>query len=314
MDKKVTSVTDQVQLFPIEDQSDYIEEFIRPEYDLSMDSTITSSFPAYEYYLMSTDHSGYTVTCFLSDLKLFTRFIGEDTPLGRIQPKDITAWLNFLKLGSNRTPAPKTMARRVTFLKNYFAWLSEDEVLKDNPAASIVLTRPLPPLPEMLSDEEVDRLVVAASLDNRCHCLVTLLLNAGLKKEEVKAIHITHIDVTNPSLPVVSVQFSDRSKQHRERKLALPSEFTEIYKRYIFEYHPKEFLFECTDRNLNYILAKAVTQSGIEKKVTLQLLRDTYAVRQIRSGVTFEALRERLGLSEEAWRESQEKYKKLAFS
>jgi integrase/recombinase XerD len=47
--------------------------------------------------------------------------------------------------------------------------------------------------------------------------------------------------------------------------------------------------------------------------VTLQLLRDIFAVRQLRAGVPMDALREKLGLSEEAWYEIAEKYRKLAF-
>jgi integrase/recombinase XerD len=72
-------------------------------------------------------------------------------------------------------------------------------------------------------------------------------------------------------------------------------------------------LFSCTDRNLNYILAKAVKTADIKKRVTLQLLRDTFAVQQLRADVTPEALREKLGLSDEAWLESREKYRRLAF-
>jgi integrase/recombinase XerD len=56
-----------------------------------------------------------------------------------------------------------------------------------------------------------------------------------------------------------------------------------------------------------------VKEAGIEKRVTLQLLRDTFAVQQLRMGVTFDALREKLGLSEEAWLETKEKYRRLAF-
>jgi integrase/recombinase XerD len=56
-----------------------------------------------------------------------------------------------------------------------------------------------------------------------------------------------------------------------------------------------------------------VKLAGIKKRVTLQLLRDTFAVQQLRASVPFETLREKLGLSDEAWMESREKYRRLAF-
>ncbi len=87
-----------------------------------------------------------------------------------------------------------------------------------------------------------------------------------------------------------------------------------ILKKYQEKYHPTDELFVCTDRNLNYILARVVQAAGIKKRVTLQLLRDTFAVRQLKAGVPPEVLREKLGLSDEAWLESREKYRRLAFS
>src|SRR5258708_38151148 len=123
-----------------------------------------------------------------------------------------------------------------------------------------------------------------------------------------------HIDLSNPQVPTVMVHFAaSTGKQHRERKLALPSEFTTIFKQYVQKYHPTKEVFECTDRNLNYIVAKAVKAADIKKRVTLQLLRDTFAVQQLQSGITPEVLREKLGLSDEAWLESREKYRRLAF-
>jgi hypothetical protein len=43
------------------------------------------------------------------------------------------------------------------------------------------------------------------------------------------------------------------------------------------------------------------------------LLRDCYAVRQLRAGVSLDDLREKLGLADETWAEVQIKYRKLAF-
>jgi integrase/recombinase XerD len=206
------------------------------------------------------------------------------------------------------------MARRVTFLKNFFSWLAREQVIREDPSASLVLERPLPPLPELLFADEVQRLLDAAAEDPRCHCLVYLVLYAGLKKEEVMTLKVHHVDLSDPRAPAITVHFpASTGKQHRERRLALPAEFTQIFKAYQARYKPTNELFPCTDRNLNYILARAVQAAGIKKRVTLQLLRDIFAVQQLRSGVTLDALREKLGLSEEAWLESKEKYRRLAF-
>ncbi|MBX5449961.1 tyrosine-type recombinase/integrase [Thermogemmatispora sp.] len=284
---------------------------------LTEQSSLAACALPYQQELKLRGKSNYTITCFLSDLKMFTEFMGPETPVGRITKEDLVDWLMKLKFGNkDHTPAPKTMARRVTFLKNFFSWLAREGVIREDPSASLILERPLPPLPELLFEEEIERLLKAAADDARCLCLIYLTLHAGLKKEEIMILKPEHIDLSDPQRPLVNVHFPPSTgKQHRERSLALPPEFTDIVREYLrkYQHQPGETLFNCTDRNLNYILARAVKAAGIKKRVTLQLLRDTFAVRQLRAGVSFETLRERLGLSDEAWLESREKYRRLAF-
>lgn len=282
---------------------------------LTDQSSLAACALPYQQELQLRGKSNYTVTCFLSDLKMLTDFLGQDIPIGRITKEKLTDWLMKLKFGAKgHTPAPKTMARRVTFLKNFFSWLTSTGVIREDPSASLALERPLPPLPELLYEDEVQRLLAAAAEDARAHSLVYLVLFGGLKKEEVMGLKINHVDLSDPRSPIVTIHFpAAASKSHRERRVALPSAFTSIFNAYVERYHPQEVVFDCTDRNLNYILARSVKAAGINKRVTLQILRDTFAVRQLKDGVAPDALREKLGLSDEAWIESREKYRRLAF-
>ena len=283
---------------------------------LTDQSSISACFIPYQQELQLRGKSDYTITCFLSDLRMLSEFVGRDTPVGRISKEQLIDWQVKLKFGkgNDNLPAPKTMARRLTFLKNFFSWLAREGVIREDPSVSLTMARPLPPLPQLLFDDEVQRLLASAADDPRAHCLISLVLHAGLKKEEVMGLKVDQIDLSNPQDPCITVHFeAATNKQHRERRLALPAEFTAILKKYQAKYHPVSELFDCTDRNLNYVLARAVKAAGIKKRVTLQLLRDTYAVQQFRNGVPPESVREKLGLSDEAWLESREKYRRLAF-
>jgi integrase/recombinase XerD len=277
------------------------------------ETTLGACALPYQDHLRRTDHSRYTITCFLSDLRMLTDFLGRSTLARDLTQDRLRSWLEHLRHGRDAPPAPKTMARRVTFLKNFFGWLQSVGALERDPTERIALTRPAPPLPELLYEDEVARIEAAAADDVRCQTLVTLLLATGLKKEEVMGLTVGHVDLSDPEHPAIEVRFPGQAKRRRERRMELPAAWTAIYQRYLRRYQPQERVFACTDRNLNYVLASAVKRAGIEKRVTLQLLRDIYAVRQLRAGVPFETLRERLGLSEEAWYETAEKYRKLAF-
>ncbi len=279
----------------------------------SSDTALGACALPYQDHLRRTDHSPYTITCFLSDLRMLTEFLGYATPARDVTQERLGAWLEHLRHGRDTRPAPKTMARRITFLKNFFGWLQEIGALERNPTERIALARPAPPLPELLFEDEVARIEAAAAQDVRCHALVLLLLSTGLKKEEVMGLTPGNVDLSDPEHPAIEVRFPGQAKRWRERRMELPAAWTEVYQRYAQRYQPQERVFTCTDRNLNYVLASAVRRAGIQKRVTLQLLRDIYAVRQLRAGVSLDTLRERLGLSEEAWYETAEKYRKLAF-
>src|SRR5436189_6287225 len=113
---------------------------------LTDQSSLAGCAIPYQQELLLRGKSNYTVTCFLSDLKMFSRFIGQDTPVGRITKEQLTDWLMKLKFGNKgQTPAPKTMARRVIFLRNFFSWLAREGIIREDPSASLVLERPLPP-------------------------------------------------------------------------------------------------------------------------------------------------------------------------
>ncbi len=292
--------------------SEHDDDIIRPP-ALTSTSTLGACALPYDRFLRRTDHSKNTVTCFLSDLHMLTGYLGHAALLRDIDKAQLDSWLTYLRHDRGERPAPKTMARRVTFLKNFFGWLAAEGVIGVDPTQQIALTRPAPPLPELLFEDEIVRLEKAAAEDVRCAVLVGLLVYAGLKKEELMRLRPRDVDLSEPESPAVEVHFPGEAKRRRERRLQLPAAWAETYLQYAEHYQPQEHVFECTDRNLNYVLDAAVRRAGLERRVTLQLLRDVYAVRQLRAGVPMDALREKLGLSEEAWYETAEKYRKLAF-
>jgi integrase/recombinase XerD len=88
--------------------------------------------------------------------------------------------------------------------------------------------------------------------------------------------------------------------------------FTAVYKQYIREYRPKEYLFECTPRNLEYVLADLAERADIKGGISFEQLRWTCAVRDYRRGMPADHLRQKLGLSMISWRETLPKIQRLA--
>ena len=80
---------------------------------------------------------------------------------------------------------------------------------------------------------------------------------------------------------------------------------------YIAEYQPTSNIFECTPRNLEYVLADAANEAKIANGVSFEALRWTCAIRDFRDGLEDEKHRYKMGLSKVTWRETVIKMEKL---
>jgi site-specific recombinase XerD len=69
-----------------------------------------------------------------------------------------------------------------------------EKVLDKNPAQGIRAPRVTAPLPNLLFDNECERLLTVASKDPRTYLLVLLLLETGLKKAELLELQTTDFD------------------------------------------------------------------------------------------------------------------------
>jgi site-specific recombinase XerD len=187
------------------------------------DSTVIQTLPAYHAYLRSEDYSKYTPNDFTSDVRKFGLFV-KDKRLRDIRTLDIHQWIGELR----KVLRENTVSRKVSAITNYFNWLEREKILPGNPAASIRPQKVISPLPDILFEEECQRLLRAASHDPRSYFLVLLLLETGLKKEELFALRLTHFDFSNAYAPELWVKHTGK-KVKKDRKLKLPHEIVAVF-------------------------------------------------------------------------------------
>jgi site-specific recombinase XerD len=278
------------------------------------DKTVVQTLPAYYTYLMNGGFSKYTPDDFTGDVKKFGVFAKEKA-IKDITTRDIQAWISFLK-----TPSPKgeglrakTVSRKLTALSNYFQWLVGSGMLDDkaNPMLPIANSRITSPLPEILFEEECQRLLTTASADPRTYVLIWLFLETGLKLEELLALKVSHFDFSNKYAPEMTVKHTGK-KEKKSRKLKLPMEITPVFHDYVAAYKVDDSLFPYTQRFLRYLITETAEKAGVKKRVSAQILRDTCAVRQLKRGEGIERVLLRLGLSETTWEDAKIKYEKLS--
>jgi integrase/recombinase XerD len=289
---------------------------------LSPQTPLSAAIGVWESHMQQAGLSENTVKAFAGDLRLYGRFAGMGQPIGEVHTPRLNEFLGWLEHDRGVPCSPKSYARRVTSLKAFFKWLFDSGVLAHDPAAAVLQRSVSSPLPEILTPAEVEAALAAAAqirqpadgrrADARPALLVSLVLQTGIKKSEVMAIGPNHIDLAGPAGPGLYIRYANPRQRHKERKLPLDPAWPAILAEYRDQYQPRERLFECTARNLEYVLADLGRLAGVAKPLSFETLRWTCAVRDHVAGLAPETLRLKLGLSKITWRETEEKLVRLS--
>jgi integrase/recombinase XerD len=286
---------------------------------LTADSSLNAAMKRFDEHMVQQDYAENTVKSFLGDLRILKRYLEGSPPIGQISTKTLQDFLHWLQHERGKPCSPKSYARRLTTLKVFFSWLADEGILSKDPAAPLTHKPVQVPLPRVLYDDHVEevlrvtrRMMGGEKPDPRPHLLVTLLLHTGIKKRECMNIKLSHIDTSDSAGPVVHIRYDKPRKQYKERRLRLPADWARTLVQYRKVYEPDEFLFPCTARNLEYVLADVAKQADLPDGLSFEMLRWTCALRDYGARMEPDRLRRKLGLSKMSWKETEPKIVRLA--
>jgi integrase/recombinase XerD len=289
------------------------------EHALTRHSSLGDAIPPFLDHLRRDGRSPHTISAFASDMRLVAEFFGDQTVLDEFTTTKLTRFMEWIEHGRGAACSRKSYARRVTTLKVFFKFLKEDHILPDDPAAALLQRSGAAPLQTILTDEEIERLLSHTALlrlgdkpDARPDMLLRLLLDTAIKKSECMLLELAHIQRDDPARPILLVRHKKPGNVYKERKIALDPDWLNVLGEYVEQYKPRRLIFDCTARNLEYVLSDTATAAGVEGKVSFEILRWTSAVRAYQRGVDLEELREKMGLSRISWRETSDKITRLA--
>jgi integrase/recombinase XerD len=316
---RVRAQVEQLPLFPQKGARGEKGPVVAETRPLHGASSLGAAIGAFHDHMLRQGFSENTIKAFLADLRLLAKHSGLNVPIGQFGKRELNDFLIWMLHYRGVPCSPKTYARRVTTLKVFFSWLREINMLARDPAAAIHHNRVVTPMPQILHDDQVaDLLSTTREMmtgehpDTRPHLLISLLLQTGIKKGECMGIALADIDRSDPQAPTLYIRYRNPRMHHKERKLALSSDLMPTLDRYLAAYQPQQNLFECTARNLEYVLHDTAKLAGLNDGVSFEMLRWTSAVRDFGGGMDPNRLRKKLGLSQITWYETVEKLKKLA--
>ncbi|MDR1660736.1 MAG: site-specific tyrosine recombinase XerD [Desulfovibrio sp.] len=246
----------------------------------------------------------HTAEAYTRDMENFFLFRGELTRKGGgsapLDEGQIFLYLSWLRARGNTAP---TLARRLSALRAFFGFAAEEGVMTANPA--VLLENPKMPfhLPEVLSQEEVERLLNAPATTNksgwRDRCMLELLYAAGLRVSELCALTVADLDLQRGLVRVFG-------KGAKERLSPLHDFMQKMLSTYLRDWRPKfapktKALFPnragdgLTRQYVWKMVKKYALTAGITRAISPHTFRHSFATHLLEGGADLRTVQLLLG-------------------
>ncbi len=256
------------------------------------------------YLIVEKGLSQNTIEAYGHNIHRFLNFLNDKKidHLEELSRLDLRTFLHFLKKKGLST---RSIARNLIAVRMFFRFLQQEGVININPAEGLELPKMAKILPEVLSLEEVDRLLSQpnphTSLGVRDRTMLEILYATGMRVSEL--IHLlTH------QIQLEGGYVLLRGKGSKERIVPLGREAIHWLKKYLMEFRPlllkeKEspFLFinrygKPMSRQQFWKLIKAYgRKGGIQKRITPHVLRHSFASHLLERGADLRSVQMMLG-------------------
>jgi integrase/recombinase XerD len=220
---------------------------------------------------------------------------------------DVADFLADLATGGNGHPAcsPATINRKAAALRSFYRHLRREEIVSEDPTASLSPPAKSRKLPQVLSYAEVKKLLETASgttpIELRDRALLEVMYGCGLRASEVVGLEVAHFDLRRGFV-------RPHGKGSKERFVPIGREAAEAVGRYLrngrphlvgSSSEPKLFVNfrggPLTRQGLYKIIQRHAADAGLAGKMSPHTLRHTFATHLLSGGCDLRSVQEMLG-------------------
>lgn len=201
--------------------------------------------------------------------------------------------------------SPRSQARIIAGIRNFFRFLRMDGYIDTDPAGLLESPRHGRKLPEVLSIEEIDRMIEAIDMRSaegqRNRAIIEILYGCGIRVSELVNLEISKIFFDEGFILV-------RGKGNKERIVPMSEVAIGEIRKYLEErskidIKPGEdhILFlnrrghRLTRVMIFYIIKRLATLAGIRKTISPHTLRHSFATHLLEGGANLRAIQQMLG-------------------
>lgn len=257
----------------------------------------------YAYLLLEKSLSKNTVDAYKRDLNTLLKHLEQlkidvlDVRKGHLS--------DFLVELSHVGIHPRTQARMISGIKSFYRFLVYDKCIENNPADLLESPKIGFRLPEVLSVDEINRIVGAVDLSKpegqRNKTIIEVLYGSGLRVSELVNLKLSNIFFDERFMKV-------EGKGNKQRLVPLSDESLKqmqfwFLDRNLLKIQPgnEDFLFlnrrgtKLTRAMIFDIVKKMALSAGIKKNVSPHTFRHSFATHMLEGGANLRAIQQLLG-------------------
>ena len=253
------------------------------------------------YLLIDKNYSKNTIDSYRNDLVLFDKCINKS--INSINNSDIKVYLKYLKDNKHNE---RSIARNTSTLRSFYKFLVISKYVKINPMDNITSIKLSKKLPDVLTIDEVNRILDIKITDNysiRNKAMLELIYATGLRVSELVNLKTYDVDIIDNIVRTMG-------KGSKERIIPIGEYATNALNSYLsirdtfIKREVNDYLFinnhgkKMTRQGFFKIIKKLARDNNIKKDISPHTLRHSFATHMINNGADLRTIQELLGHSD----------------
>lgn len=241
-----------------------------------------------------------TIESYCSDIEKLTEYIGKDTSFDSISVENLQ---DFVEQLVNQNISKRSQSRIISSLRSFFNFLTLEQTIKEDPTEKLSSPKIGRYIPEVLSVEEVSRIIDSVDLSkpegHRNKAMLELLYSCGLRVSELVDMRISDLFLDEGFIRVIGkgdkqrlVPLGDYAKNAIRLYLSSPR---------ICKKGSEDILFlnrrgSKLTRVMVFLIVKTQAEIvGITKEISPHTFRHTFATHLVENGADLRMVQEMLG-------------------
>lgn len=246
-----------------------------------------------------------TLEAYIRDILQFEDYLIKNNIDGLISVNK-TIIITYLMELQRAGRAVSTISRKLASIRCFYQHLLNNNMIKEDPTLNLKSPKPERKLPHILTQEEVELLLAQPSEDNykgiRDKAMLELLYATGIRVSEIISLNLDNLDLNSGCLNINGL--NERVIPIGSIALKHLKEYIDFYRHEMLRDNKESALFlnyngnRLTRQGFWKIIKGYTSKLDINKKVTPQTLRHSFAVHLLENGADINIVQEIMGHSD----------------